>query len=73
MVFKTVQFAFGYSVPSARKQELVFYLKDVGRVRQYPPHLPEYRLLIDGLKGELVSLPHHLHSSLYQALQFRLK
>ena len=40
------------------------------RVRQYPLRLPEYRLLIDGLKGELVSPPHHLHSSLYEVLQF---
>ena len=45
-----VQFALGDSVPSARRQELVFHLKDVGRVRQYPSRLPEYSLLIDGLK-----------------------
>ena len=49
----------------------MFRLKDVGQVRQYPLRLTECRLLIGGLKGELVSPPHHLNSSLYQALQFR--
>lgn len=45
-----LQFAFWDAIPSARRQELKFRVKDIGQVRQYG-------LNIDGLKGEFFSPP----------------